>query len=233
MIQTILILPFKVVAICLAFPFILVGTILTWYYRGIRHCLKSMFHKKWMRRFCILKWAAVVACFVYAQVNLTYAEVLALLQWPPFLILAALLIFYDLGHLIYVWVRSHAGRGTRQQRGYDYEYAVAKQLKRKGYRRVTVTVSSGDFGADIIACKGFYKYAIQCKCYSGTVGVKAVQEALAGKAYYNCDKAMVITNSTFTPAAVELASKSKVILWDHFKAGNLSWLDRLNQYIRG
>ena len=51
--------------------------------------------------------------------------------------------------------------------------------------------------------------------YSYPVGNKAVQEAYAGANFYDCDKAMVMTNLTFTRAATELAEKLEVELWDH------------------
>lgn len=37
---------------------------------------------------------------------------------------------------------------------------------------------------------------------------------MASKGYYNCDKAMVVTNSFFTNQAKTLASRNKVELWD-------------------
>ena len=42
----------------------------------------------------------------------------------------------------------------------------------------------------------------------------AIQEAFAGKNYYNCDKVMVITNNYFTSSAIELAKINNVVLWD-------------------
>ena len=68
--------------------------------------------------------------------------------------------------------------------GHDFEYFCAEVLKRNGFSRVNVTVASGDYGIDITACQGATSYAIQCKRYHGSVGNKAVQEALSGKVYY-------------------------------------------------
>jgi restriction system protein len=39
-------------------------------------------------------------------------------------------------------------------------------------------------------------------------------EAVAGMKYYNANKCMVITNSTFTKSAQELAKVNNVELWD-------------------
>lgn len=98
--------------------------------------------------------------------------------------------------------------------GHDYEYVVADYLRSRGYHNVKVTKGSGDFGVDVIATKNGIKYAVQCKLYSSPVGVSAVQEVVAGKAYYGCKGAMVVTNSTFTAAAEKLADLNDVILLD-------------------
>ncbi len=96
--------------------------------------------------------------------------------------------------------------------GHDYEYVVARYLKGHGYTGAKVTKVSGDYGVDVTAHKGGHTYAVQCKYYSNPVGVSAVQEVVAGKAFYGCDVAMVVTNSTFTKAARDLAKANGVIL---------------------
>lgn len=101
--------------------------------------------------------------------------------------------------------------------GHDFEYFCAEVLKKNGFSRVNVTVASGDYGIDITAWQGTTSYAIQCKRYRGTVGNKAVQEALSGKVYYGCKAAAVLTNSYFTPQAKETAQKTGVELWDRDK----------------
>ena len=103
--------------------------------------------------------------------------------------------------------------------GYKYERYCARYLKKQGFHRISLTPKSGDQGIDIIAHKKFRKYGFQCKYYASPVGNKAVQEAYSGAAFYGCDHAGVITNSTFTPAAAELAEKTDVILWDGVKPG--------------
>ncbi len=98
--------------------------------------------------------------------------------------------------------------------GHDFEYVVADLLKGVGFYNVQVTVGSGDYGIDVVGWYDGASYAIQCKKYSGKVGVAAVQEAYAGRSYYGCNYAMVITNNYFTPAAIKLAKSTGVILWD-------------------
>lgn len=99
--------------------------------------------------------------------------------------------------------------------GYQYEQECARYLKTHGFRQVSQTPQSGDQGVDVIAYRRGLRYGIQCKYYSSSVGNKAVQEAYAGAAYYDCDVAVVMTNSDFTPAARKLADQIGVMLWEN------------------
>lgn len=98
--------------------------------------------------------------------------------------------------------------------GTEFEDFMAEILHRSGVEVLELTKASGDFGADIIVLHEGERTAVQCKRYSRPIGVKAVQEAVSAKDYYKCTKAAVITNSTFTRQAAELAAESGVILWD-------------------
>lgn len=101
--------------------------------------------------------------------------------------------------------------------GFDYEEVCAEILKRSGYKKVVLTQETGDQGLDIIAEKGRIRYGIQCKYYNHPVGNKAVQEAYAGCGFYDCDIAAVMTNSTFTASARELAEQLGVELWEGYE----------------
>ena len=98
--------------------------------------------------------------------------------------------------------------------GHDFEYYCAELLKKRGFQEVEVTKGSGDYGIDILAEKEGVTYAIQCKCYTAPVGVKAVQEVYAGRDYYDRMVGAVLTNQYFTQPAVEAAKKLKILLWD-------------------
>lgn len=98
--------------------------------------------------------------------------------------------------------------------GHDFEYYCADLLRNNGFCNVSVTQGSGDQGIDVLAEKGGVKYGIQCKCYSKDIGNKAVQEAFAGKTFYHCHVAAVLTNRYFTRSAKELANINQVLLWD-------------------
>lgn len=98
--------------------------------------------------------------------------------------------------------------------GRDFEFFCADLLQKRGFLDVEVTKGSGDNGVDILAEKDGVSYAIQCKRYDEPVGVKAVQEAYAGRDYYDKMVGVVMSNQYFTKNAVEMARKLKILLWD-------------------
>lgn len=98
--------------------------------------------------------------------------------------------------------------------GLEFEYYCADLLAANGFIEVEVTKSSGDYGIDILAEKDGVTYAIQCKRYTGLVGVKAVQEAYAGRDFYDRMVGAVMTNQYFTKSAAQAARKLKILMWD-------------------
>lgn len=98
--------------------------------------------------------------------------------------------------------------------GIKYEKYCMALLQDKGYSDVTNTKASGDQGIDIIAYHDGVKFGFQCKYYSSPVGNHAVQEASSGAKFYECNAAIVITNSSFTDSAKKLAAKIGVVLWE-------------------
>jgi len=97
--------------------------------------------------------------------------------------------------------------------GKAFEEYLEVLFGKLGYK-VERTRYVGDYGADLITRKDGVKTVIQAKRYGKAVGIKAVQEAVAAKGMYDCSEAMVVTNSTFTRAAAELARANRVVLWD-------------------
>jgi hypothetical protein len=104
-----------------------------------------------------------------------------------------------------------------QMEGHEFEQFCADLLRKNGFDDVVVTQGSGDQGIDILAWRDGIKYGIQCKCYSSEVGNKAVQEAFAGKTYYQCHIGIVLTNRYFTRSAKDLAQTNSIVLWDRDK----------------
>lgn len=98
--------------------------------------------------------------------------------------------------------------------GHEFEHFCASILEKNGFESIDVTKGSGDQGIDIVAIKEDVKYGIQCKCHSSDIGNKAVQEAIAGKKFYDCHVGVVLTNQYFTKSAKELAKKTGILLWD-------------------
>jgi restriction system protein len=104
--------------------------------------------------------------------------------------------------------------------GKEFEEFLAGLYRAQGYAAELTTVT-GDYGADLILSKDNQRICVQAKRYAGSVGVAAVQEALSGKAYYQCNVAWVITTGTFTTNALELAAKSGVKMIGRSDIGNL------------
>ncbi|MFU1888314.1 restriction endonuclease [Bacillus wiedmannii] len=100
-----------------------------------------------------------------------------------------------------------------QMDGYQFEEFVAQLFQDMGYK-TEVTSSSGDYGIDVIARRKGLSIGIQAKRYSDKVPNKAVQEVIAGIAYYNLDQGMVITNNFYTKQAQNQAKGTNVLLWD-------------------
>lgn len=104
--------------------------------------------------------------------------------------------------------------------GVEFEEYASALLRSQGYKTHT-TPRSGDYGVGLIASKNGVKTAIQIKRYKGKVNQDAVRQAIAGMAMkqYNCTKSMVMTNSTFTKLARDLAQANNCDLIDREKLG--------------
>jgi restriction system protein len=134
--------------------------------------------------------------------------------WP----LWALLGVIALGKAtVYAWkVRRLSRAGMFEidrMSGYEFEAKLAIMFRSLGYRAEVVGSNGGDFGGDLVVSKGGTRTVVQAKCWKKNVGVKAIQEAVAAKAMYRAEEAMVVTNARFTKQAHELARKNRVKLW--------------------
>ena len=107
-----------------------------------------------------------------------------------------------------------------QLSGPQFEKFLAGLYRAQGYQ-ADLTSATGDYGGDLILRKDGQCICVQAKRYAGSVGVSAVQEALSGKSYYQCDAAWVITTGVFTTNALELARKSGVKMIGRSEIGNL------------
>ena len=97
--------------------------------------------------------------------------------------------------------------------GLEFERYVAKLLKIRGYNNIRLT-EEYDYGIDIIAIKDGATWGIQVKRYSGLVKANAVRQVVTALKKYNCDRAMVISNSTYSEVAKDLARSNECVLID-------------------
>lgn len=95
--------------------------------------------------------------------------------------------------------------------GAEFERWLEEFFRRLGFR-VERTPYRGDFGADLIITWNGIKTAVQAKSGHQNVGVAAVQQIVAAKAFYDCERAMVVTNKYFTSQALILAEANGVIM---------------------
>ena len=135
-------------------------------------------------------------------------------MWPVTVFIVIMLLIKG-GVYIYK-ARRYAKAGIAdidKLNGKEFEQYLEILFKKLGYQ-VKRTPYQGDYGADLILRQGDEKTVVQAKRYKRSVGVKAVQEAVTSKEYYQCDKVMVVTSSSFSRQARTLAKANRVELWD-------------------
>ncbi len=136
-------------------------------------------------------------------------------------IIAALIIALVPFILFKLWRRSRATVKFKKAGIYDidelsgeeFEQYLGNLFERRGFK-VTYTKASSDYGADLILIDLEDTIVVQAKRYTGSVGVKAVQEVIGALKMYEATQAWVITNSYFTRQAETLAETNDVYLID-------------------
>jgi len=109
--------------------------------------------------------------------------------------------------------------------GIDFEYYIAQLLIGLGCDNVLLT-EKYDYGVDIVAEKDGIRWGVQVKRHSGLVKAAAVRQVVTGLRLYGCDRAMVITNSTFSNVAQRLAAGNDCVLIDRTRLDALIQLKR-------
>jgi len=128
----------------------------------------------------------------------------------------------DLSAVLSYYIQNREERITRESvkvapndfnklSGGEFEDLLYRLFSAMGYV-VEKTGKTGDQGGDLVANLDGQRVLIQAKRYFNNVQNKAVQEAVAARGYYNCNRAMVVTNSGFTREAVELAKVNRIEL---------------------
>lgn len=98
---------------------------------------------------------------------------------------------------------------------WEFERLCAEALLLNGFQQAGVTPGSRDHGVDVIAIKDGYRWAIQCKRYTPPrrVGESVVKELVRGANIWGCQRAAILTTTTFTPQAQYIAPQYGVELW--------------------
>jgi hypothetical protein len=92
--------------------------------------------------------------------------------------------------------------------GSQFEEFLARLFSRMGYTDISLTPTNDQGGDLLCRSPNGVCLVIQAKRWNGRVGNSAVQELLGAMLHYDRDEGMVVTNSTFTVAARELAKKN-------------------------
>lgn len=98
----------------------------------------------------------------------------------------------------------------------DFERLIKFLLEEK-FGRAEETNASGDFGGDVIAYSHSEgKIICQVKRYKkgNKVGNKYINDCIGAIEYYDGNKGLVITTSSFTKSAKEIAKKANIELWN-------------------
>ena len=106
----------------------------------------------------------------------------------------------------------------------EFGQLMAHYFRHQGYT-IDTTTASGDRGADLIITGADRRIAVRLKRQDNPVETTAIQEALAGRAFYGAYEAWIITNDVFTRGAHNDARAAGVRLID----GNelAEWLNKL------
>ena len=97
--------------------------------------------------------------------------------------------------------------------GLEFEHCVAGLLRSQGYENIRLT-EQFELGVDIIADKDDTYWGIQVKRYKRLVRADAVRQVVAALRSYQCDMAMVVTNSVYRHPAEQLARDNNCFLID-------------------
>ncbi len=81
--------------------------------------------------------------------------------------------------------------------------------------KLSINPENGHCGANLVGTDNQgRKVVIQAKRYQSLVGFRVIQKVLEARDYYGAERALVVTNNSFTVNAQNLASNHEVELWD-------------------
>jgi len=93
----------------------------------------------------------------------------------------------------------------------EYEVLICEHFRREGYKAETTSYTN-DFGVDVFAAKGNEKIAIQAKMYGNNrkINRQMVMELHGAKDYFDCSKAIIVTDGDFLADAISVAEKLNI-----------------------
>ena len=166
----------------------------------------------------IILWIGSTLAYVYLTRDFTLSDRTAYLTDIGLILVTYLLIRLFISILQTERLAGASMKKIDNMSGTDFEEWLSILYKRHGYT-VKLTPATCDFGADLLIKKNGIKTVIQAKRYRRLVGESAIQQVIAAREYYDCDRAMAVTNSHYTEAARKLADKAQVILIDRHLLG--------------
>jgi len=94
----------------------------------------------------------------------------------------------------------------------EYEHIVAEHFENKGFK-TQVSQYTNDYGVDVFATKGKTKIAIQAKMFGNStrpINRQMIMELHGAKDYFDCTKAVMVTNGRIIDNALEVAEKLQI-----------------------
>ncbi len=94
----------------------------------------------------------------------------------------------------------------------QFEEMVCEYFRNKGYDAQTTSYNN-DYGVDVFATKGKEKIAIQAKMYGGStrkINRQMIMELHGVKDFFDCTKAVMATDGTLLPDAIQVAKKLNI-----------------------
>ena len=112
------------------------------------------------------------------------------------------------------WMESKTFTDIDAMTGFEFEDFIVDLFIKLGYV-VEKRKRTREQGLDLLLFKHGVRIVVQVKRQRRPVGNKSIQQALGALVYYKGQQAIVVTNSTFTTPAKQLAARClNVELWD-------------------
>lgn len=141
--------------------------------------------------------------------------------WPMFALLFAVLIVRISPKLYKNYKLSKAGFDQiDRMTGEEFEKYLGIIFQIMGYKVTLLGGTKHDYGADLIIEKNGSRTAVQAKRHRNSIDAEAVRSVYGSMNMHECNKALVVTNSSFTEHALTIAKANQVELWGRYQLAN-------------